>query len=80
MSSVTYVFPIFRPTISVVPPVNCLGHFHGCPSPGLSVFRYPAPIVVRINKRLYITPYIVPRPWYVLPMRRIDNYFYNYRR
>ena len=66
-------------TTSTSPPVRILGYFTGCPVPALPVMRYLPPVINVINRRLYITPYIVPRPWYVLPMVRSVQSFFSHR-
>ena len=93
MAIFSYIYAIPRPvattttvttvtttvTTSTSPPVRVIGYFTGCPNPGLPFIPRLPPVLNIINRRLYITPYIVPRPWYVLPAIRSIQPFYSHR-
>jgi hypothetical protein len=60
------------------PPVQLLGDFVGCPKPAIPAAARTVEVLRQIATRLYVTPYIVARPWYVVPSYNRGSVF-NYR-
>lgn len=65
---------VFGPSVVRLPGppvVNCLGYFHGCPTPQLPVCRVPMPILRNVAARCCVTPPFLPlNRWFVTPPAR----------
>jgi hypothetical protein len=60
------------------PPVQLLGDFVGCPKPAIPTITKSVDVLRTIALRMGVTPYIVARPWYIVPSYNRGSVF-NYR-